>query len=40
VLEIMEALERSALEGREVAIETRCERPDPVPLGTGEEVFL
>ena len=40
VLEVMEALERSALEGREVAIETSCERPEPVPLGTGEEVFL
>lgn len=39
VLEVMEALERSSIEGRHIRIETICERPDPVPLGTGEEVF-
>ena len=40
VLEVMEALERSSLEGRHVAITSRCDRPAPVPLGAGEEVFL
>jgi predicted dehydrogenase len=40
VLEVMEALEVSAVEGRRIAIETRCERPEPVPLGSGEEVFV
>lgn len=40
VLEVMEALERSSDEGRRIAIESRCERPAPVPLGAGEEVFL
>lgn len=40
VLEIMEALERSAAEDRRMRIESRCARPEPVPLGSGEEVFL
>jgi predicted dehydrogenase len=40
VLEVMEALGRSSDEGRRIAIETRCERPAPVPLGEGEEVFV
>jgi predicted dehydrogenase len=40
VLEIMEALERSAAEDRRLRIESRCERPDPVPHGDSEEVFL
>jgi len=40
VLEVMEALERSSVEGRAIRIETICERPEPVPLGTGEEVFV
>ncbi len=40
VLEVMEALERSSVEGRQIRIETSCERPQPVPLGAGEEVFL
>ncbi|GAB5376764.1 MAG: Gfo/Idh/MocA family oxidoreductase [Acuticoccus sp.] len=39
VLEIMEGLETAALAGRRVAMETRCERPAPVPFGTGEAVF-
>jgi predicted dehydrogenase len=39
VLEVMEALEKSSDEGRRIAIESRCERPAPVPLGAGEEVF-
>jgi predicted dehydrogenase len=38
-LEAMEALERSSREGRRIVLETRCERPAPVPPGTGEEVF-
>ena len=29
----------SSTEGRHVMIETSCERPEPVPLGNGEEVF-
>ena len=40
VLEVMEALERSSVEGRRVRIETICERPETIPLGEGEEVFL
>jgi predicted dehydrogenase len=40
VLEVLDAFERSSVEGRHVMIETPCERPEPLPLGTGEEVFL
>ena len=40
VLEVMEALERSAAEGRRIMIESSCARPTPVPSGDGEEVFL
>lgn len=40
VLEVMEALERSSVEGRRIRIATICERPAPVPLGAGEEVLL
>lgn len=40
VLEVMEGLERAAEEGRRIAIASRCERPEPVPQGAGEEVFL
>jgi predicted dehydrogenase len=40
VLEVMEALERSSVEGRRIRIETICERPEVVPMGAGEEVFL
>ena len=40
VLEVMEALERSSVEGRRIRVATICERPAPVPLGAGEEVFL
>jgi hypothetical protein len=40
VLEVMEALERSSIEGRRIRIETICERPEPVPVGAGEDVFL
>ena len=39
VLEVLEALERSSIEGRHIMIETSCERPEPLPLGQGEEVF-
>ncbi|MBV8899297.1 MAG: Gfo/Idh/MocA family oxidoreductase [Verrucomicrobia bacterium] len=39
VLEVLEALERSSIEGRHIMIETPCERPEPLPLGEGEEVF-
>jgi predicted dehydrogenase len=39
VLEVLCAFERSSAEGRHIVIETSCERPDPVPLGDGEEVF-
>lgn len=39
-LEVLEALERSSIEGRRIRIETMCERPEPVPLGEGEEVFV
>jgi len=40
VLEVLDAFERSSVEGRHVMIETPCERPAPLPLGTGDEVFL
>ncbi len=40
VLEVLEAFEHSSVEGRHIAIQTRCERPDAVPLGAGEEVFV
>jgi hypothetical protein len=39
VLEVLDALERSSIEGRHVMIETPCDRPEPLPLGDGEEVF-
>jgi predicted dehydrogenase len=39
VLEVLDAFERSSLEGRHIAIETPCERPDRLPQGAGEEVF-
>jgi predicted dehydrogenase len=39
VLEVMDAFERSSVEGRHVMIESPCERPEPLPLGAGEEVF-
>jgi predicted dehydrogenase len=39
VIEVLDGLTRSSVEGRHVEIESRCERPDPVPLGRGEEVF-
>ena len=39
VLEVLDAFERSSLEGRHIVIETPCERPEKLPLGIGEEVF-
>jgi predicted dehydrogenase len=39
VLEVLDAFERSSVEGRHVMIETPCERPEPLPLGAGDEVF-
>jgi predicted dehydrogenase len=39
VLEVLDAFERSSLEGRHIVIETRCDRPDKLPRGSGEEVF-
>ena len=40
VLEVMEALLRSSAEGRHIELETVCTRPEPVPQGTDERVFL
>ncbi len=40
VLEVMDAFERSSIEGRHIMIETPAERPAPLPVGQGEEVFL
>ncbi len=40
VLEVLAALERSSVEGRRIRIETICERPEPVPLGGDEAVFV
>jgi predicted dehydrogenase len=39
VLEVLGAFERSSTEGRYIMIETPVERPEPLPFGTGEEVF-
>lgn len=39
VLEVLEAIERAAMEGRHVMIESGCPRPEALPLGEGEEVF-
>jgi hypothetical protein len=39
VLEVLDAFERSSIEGRHVMIETLCERPEPLPLGKDAEVF-
>ena len=40
VLEVMDALSRSADEGRHLTIESRPERPAALPEGEGEQVFL
>jgi predicted dehydrogenase len=40
VLEVLDAFERASLEGRHIAMETLCDRPEKLPRGTGEEVFL
>jgi predicted dehydrogenase len=40
VLEVLDAFERSSVEGHHMMIETPCERPEPLPLGAGDEVFL
>ncbi|HXA25248.1 MAG TPA: Gfo/Idh/MocA family oxidoreductase [Acetobacteraceae bacterium] len=39
VLEVLDAFERSSIEGCHIAIETPCDRPEKLPLGSGEEVF-
>jgi predicted dehydrogenase len=39
-LEVMEAFALSSTEGRHVTIENVCRRPDPVPLGADESVFV
>lgn len=40
VLEVLDAFERSSVEGRHVNIMMPVERPAPVPLGADESVFL
>ena len=39
VLEVLEALIESTTSRRFIDLTTRCERPEPVPLGAGESVF-
>ena len=39
VLEVLEAIATAGAEHRWVALTTTCDRPAPLPLGTGEEVF-
>jgi len=39
VLEVLEALEASSRSGQFVSMRSRCERPEPVPLGRDESVF-
>jgi predicted dehydrogenase len=40
VVEVLEALEASSRSGQFVSIRSRCERPEPVPLGQDESVFV
>lgn len=40
VLEVLDAFERSSVEGRHVAIHSPVQRPEAVPRGAGESVFL
>jgi predicted dehydrogenase len=40
VLEVLEAFGRSSEGGRVVTMSTTCERPQPVPLGSDESVFV
>ena len=40
VLEVMDALDRSSKEGRHLAINSRPDRPAPLPEGEDERVFL
>lgn len=40
VIEVLEAVERSSLEGRHVSIATSVERPATIPLGIDETVLL
>ncbi|MGI9433452.1 MAG: Gfo/Idh/MocA family protein, partial [Geminicoccaceae bacterium] len=40
VLEVMDGLGRSSTEQRHIEIESRVERPMPLPKGTDEQVFL
>jgi len=40
VLEVMEAMILSSNEGRHIAIESRPDRPAPLPEGDGEHIFL
>ena len=40
VLEVLEAFELSSRLGQHVRIQSCCARPEAVPLGIGEEVFL
>jgi predicted dehydrogenase len=39
VLEVLDAFERSSLEGRHIVIETLCDRPEKLQQGEGEEIF-
>jgi predicted dehydrogenase len=39
VLEVLEALIESSISRRFIDLATRCERPEPVPLGADESVF-
>jgi predicted dehydrogenase len=39
VLEVLDAFGRSSAEGRHVTIQTPCQRPEPLPIGAGDEVF-
>jgi predicted dehydrogenase len=40
VLEVLEALTASSASGQFATLRTRCERPEPVPLGRDEAVFV
>lgn len=40
VLEVMDALEHSSAKGHPIDIESNASRPEPLPVGRGEEVFV
>lgn len=40
VLEVLESLAQSSRTGQFITLQTRCVRPEPVPVGHDEYVFI